>query len=108
MADMVTLMVRILCFTEHLKRDFILRVAAIGYLTDMWSFNTSRKTWSFLGGSGTNLVGNYLPASSQPGGRMSMAATLDSTNRLLYMFGGFGLSGIATSSLFLGKQIQNH
>jgi N-acetylneuraminic acid mutarotase len=76
------------------------------YLSDMWEFNPSTLTWTFISGqvlnqttgtTETNLPGNYgtegVPAASNvPGARSNTVSWLDSQGNL-WVFGGYGFDG---------------
>ena len=72
-----------------------------GYLSDLWEFNPTAKTWTWVSGSNTvNTVGFYgtLGVSSPsnfPGARANSVSWIDSSNNL-WLFGGEGFDSTAT------------
>jgi N-acetylneuraminic acid mutarotase len=67
-----------------------------GYLNDLWKFNPSTGTWTWVGGSNTNggsgIYGTLGTAASNnvPGGRYLATSWTDSSGKF-WLFGGFGL-----------------
>ena len=61
-----------------------------GYLNDLWSFNTSDGSWTWISGSNTvNASGNYInDGTGTPGARASPSFWVK--NNILYVFGGEG------------------
>jgi len=67
-----------------------------GYLNDLWEFNPTTRTWTWVSGSNTtDGVGNWgtqgvAAASNVPGGRSEAVSWIDSSDNL-WLFGGFGI-----------------
>ncbi len=67
----------------------------VGYLNDLWSYNTTSNMWTYMSGSSlSNEFGTYgtltIPSpTNNPGGRYSAAAVYDNGGRL-WLFGGNG------------------
>ncbi|MGD0793070.1 MAG: kelch repeat-containing protein [Terriglobales bacterium] len=77
-----------------------------GNLNDLWEFNPSAKTWTWVSGSSTaNAQGVYgtqgvASASNVPGSRLAAVSWIDSSNNL-WLFGGFNTgSGGPSEVLF--------
>jgi hypothetical protein len=75
--------------------------AATDFLNDLWSFNTTSKTWTLVSAGGLNQNGTYgtqgTPAlGNTPGGRWGATVRFDGSGNL-WLFGGFGLDS-ATST----------
>ena len=78
----------------------------VGYLNDVWSYNTSNGEWTWV--SGNNFInpnGTYgtlgsTNASSKPGGRMNATSWKDS-NGQFWLFGGLGYDATNTSAQLL-------
>jgi len=72
----------------------------LGYLSDLWSFNTSDGSWTWRGGAKTaNTTGNYInDGTGTPGARASAGFWVK--NNIFYMFGGegFGILNLGTLS----------
>ena len=73
-------------------------VGTDGELNDLWEFNPTAKTWTWISGSETaNAVGVYgtqgaAAASNVPGGRQNAVSWIDSRGDL-WLFGGNGFDG---------------
>jgi hypothetical protein len=71
------------------------------FLNDLWSFNTSTKTWTLVVAGGSNQNGVYgtkgTPAASNlPGGRWGATTRIDGPGNV-WLFGGFGFDSATTS-----------
>ena len=64
----------------------------LGLLSDLWTYNGSGNTWTFVSGSKlANQAGVYNnPGSNAPGGRQESVSWLDSSGNF-WLFGGFDL-----------------
>jgi N-acetylneuraminic acid mutarotase len=66
-----------------------------GYLNDLWKFDVTTLTWTWVSGNSTTMVnGTYgtkgvSSSINKPGGRQSSVAWKDNSNNL-WVFGGFG------------------
>lgn len=77
----------------------------LGYLNDLWEFNTTTRTWTFVSGGNTNKAnqnGIYgikgtAAASNLPGGRQEAAGWADA-NGNLWLFGGEGADSNGTAN----------
>jgi hypothetical protein len=75
--------------------------AGTDFLNDLWSFNTSSKTWTQVSPGGLNQKGTYgtqrIPAPGNiPGGRWGATARLDGSGNL-WLFGGFGFDSTTST-----------
>jgi hypothetical protein len=71
--------------------------STLGYLNDLWEFNTSSHKWTFVSGGLTNTanqIGVYA-APAVPGGRQEAVGWADA-NGNLWLFGGEGLDSTGT------------
>jgi N-acetylneuraminic acid mutarotase len=71
------------------------RNGSIGYLNDLWKYNPSNNTWTWVNGNDfVNAIGTYgtkgaASSSNIPGGRLASVSFQDA-NGFLWLFGGFG------------------
>jgi hypothetical protein len=75
--------------------------AGTGFVNDLWSFNTTSKTWTLVAPGGYNANGTYgtkgaAAGGNVPGGRWGATAQLDSFGNL-WLFGGFGYDATSTT-----------
>ncbi|HEX7729380.1 MAG TPA: kelch repeat-containing protein [Terracidiphilus sp.] len=76
-----------------------------GYLNDLWEFNSTAKTWTWVSGSSTaNAPGEYGTLGSAattniPGGRENAVRWIDSSGNL-WLFGGVGSNATILNDLW--------
>ncbi|MGB8494964.1 MAG: kelch repeat-containing protein [Candidatus Acidiferrum sp.] len=76
----------------------------LGYLNDLWEFNTTTRTWTFVSGGNTNnanqngIYGTQGTAASTnaPGGRQEAVGWADASGNL-WLFGGEGEDSVGTA-----------
>jgi len=76
--------------------------ASTDFLNDVWYYNTSTQTWTFVTG-GANLAGVYgnegtAASTNLPGGRWGATGRLDSSGNF-WLFGGYGYDSAGTLGL---------
>jgi hypothetical protein len=74
----------------------------VGSINDLWKYNISSDTWTWVGGSNTiSAHGVYgtlgvAAASNIPGARGGSMIWVDSSNNRVWLFGGGGLDSAGT------------
>ncbi|NHI94347.1 MAG: galactose oxidase [Candidatus Lokiarchaeota archaeon] len=77
-----------------------------GYLNDLWMFNLTDATWTWVSGNySNNNLGRYgtkgvVDAANVPGGRCYSSSYID-TNGNFWLFGGLGCDNVSVSDQYL-------
>ena len=80
--------------------------ATIGYLNDLWKFNTSTNQWTWMKGNNfANQVATYgslgtANSANLPGARTAGATWTDNTGNI-WLFGGYGITTNSTTNGYL-------
>lgn len=61
-----------------------------GSLNDLWMYDLGTNTWEYITGNLTSqILPDYTSAYPYPGGLTGQTAVIDSTDRYIYLFGGW-------------------
>lgn len=74
--------------------------AGFGYLNDLWMFNISSSSWSFITGANSTNATQTSDALPSPRAEMATFSIENNGSQLVFIFGGYGFNSTGSVGMF--------